>query len=77
LSEPPLQLRVIKKLSTGAPAVPGLHAAFVAKCWPELKLQRQPVELRFSVDEEDSTPAAAGEAMQRRPLWLLLSANEL
>jgi hypothetical protein len=43
-----------------------LQAALVGTCWPELKLQRQPVELKISVDGEDSTPAAAGEAMQRQ-----------
>jgi hypothetical protein len=61
-----LQPRVIsEKEASGAITRPWVPAAFAAKCWPELKLQRQPVELRFSVDEEDSTPAAAGEAMQQ------------
>jgi hypothetical protein len=64
---PPLQPRVIKETSTGAPTVPGLQAAFVSMCWPELKLQRQPVELKLCVDGEDSTPAAAGETMLMQP----------
>jgi hypothetical protein len=58
-----LQAMVVKAKRDKQPSHPGIPAVFMSKVFPDLQQQRQPVQLKFTVDGQDSTPP--GEAAEQ------------
>jgi hypothetical protein len=56
-----LQAVVIKDKTT--PTHPSISTLFISNVFPDLQQQSQPVQLKFTVDGQDSTPAG------KIPLW--------